>query len=162
MDNENYQLLIDKALKFLSFRPRSKYEISRKLQQLASQKNISLQLVDKVVSDLELKNLINDKEFINWWREQRDEFRPKGKKLLKIELRQKGIDGKIVDEVLNTEGRESHHEFFLAFTIAQKRLSRLSNLSPDDIKNKLTSFLARRGFDWETINQVIDTIFKKE
>ena len=41
MKEESYQLLIDKALRFLSFRSRSKYEVATKLKQFAIKKGIS-------------------------------------------------------------------------------------------------------------------------
>lgn len=159
---DEYQLLIDKALKFLSFRPRTKKEMISKLQQLVIKRGIPQAILDKVILDLEQKNLINDKEFATWWINQRDTFRPKGRKLIKIELRNKGIEKEIIDEVLEEEENPKSHEFEMALTLAQKRISRLSSYSKEKVEEKITALLLRRGFNWEVVHKVIDTITKKD
>lgn len=159
---DDYQLLIDKALKFLSFRPRTKKEMVSKLQNIVIKRGISQAILDKVILDLEQKNLINDKEFVTWWINQRDTFRPKGRKLIKIELRNKGIEKEIIDEVLEEEENPKSHEFEMALTLAQKRISRLSSYSKEKVEEKITALLSRRGFNWEVVHKVIDTITKKD
>src|SRR5437016_3045700 len=99
MDTQSYQLLIDKALKLLSYRPRSKSEIVNKLKPISVKNGISEKIFDQTISDLEKRNLINDEEFAQWWVDQRAEFRHKGKRLLKIELLQKGIENGIIEKV---------------------------------------------------------------
>ena len=159
---DQYQLLIDKALKFLSFRPRSKKEIIIKLQPYALKRSIPSQILDRVISDLEQRNLINDKEFTQWWIAQREAFRPKGDRLLKIELRQKGIENSIIAEILDNARKLGSTEFEQALTLAQKRYIKISQLPEYKIKEKITGLLGRRGFAYETIYKVIDTIIKKD
>ncbi|OGG15109.1 hypothetical protein A2773_04430 [Candidatus Gottesmanbacteria bacterium RIFCSPHIGHO2_01_FULL_39_10] len=162
MKEESYQLLIDKALRFLSFRSRSKYEVATKLKQFAIKKGISEKIVQQVVIDLEEKNLLNDKDFILWWKEQRDTFRPKGIRLLKMELRNKGVDSRLIDEVLKEAENPHTNEFELALSLAQKKVSRISSLPKIQQKEKIASLLSRRGFTWEIIYEVIDTVLKKD
>jgi regulatory protein len=160
--DKDYQLLIDKALKLLSFRPRSKKEIQGRLEQLAIKKGISSKLVQKAIYDLEEKRLIDDKEFIKWWITQRETFRPKGQRLIKMELRNKGIETKTIDEVFEEKNKSGSNEFELALTLAQKRYQKFANLPKEELKSKLAALLGRRGFNWDTIYEVIDTILKKE
>ena len=162
MKEESYQLLIDKALRFLSFRSRSKYEVATKLKQFAIKKGISEKIVQQVVIDLEEKNLLNDKDFILWWKEQRDTFRPKGIRLLKMELRNKGVDSRLIDEVLKEAENPHTNEFELALSLAQKKVSRISSLPKIQQKEKIASLLSRRGFTWKIIYEVIDTVLKKD
>lgn len=159
--DESYHLLIDRALKLLSFRPRSKKEIYLRLNQLALKKGISHKTIDKVMLDLEEKNLINDKEFSKWWIDQRDTFRPKGKRLLKIELRNKGISSETIETITQQQNITSSHEFELALSLAQKKISKLPKLPPLKLKEKISNHLLSRGFSWDTISEVIDTLLKK-
>ena len=162
MKEESYQLLIDKALRFLSFRSRSKYEVATKLKQFAIKKGIPEKIVQQVIIDLEEKNLLNDRDFILWWKEQRDTFRPKGTRLLKMELRNKGVDSRLIDEVLEVSENPKTSEFELALSLAQKRVPKIAHLPVNKQKEKIGSLLARRGFKWEIIYKVIDTIIKKD
>ena len=98
MDKEHYQLLIDKALKLLSIRPRSEKELYGKLFQFSFKRKISQKTIEKVISDLKDRKLIDDKNFISWWVDQRDTFRPKGERVLKVELRQKGVATADIEE----------------------------------------------------------------
>lgn len=161
MDNDSYQLLIDKALKLLSFRPRTKKEITTRLHGLVLKKGITNKVLDKVILDLEEKNLINDREFVSWWITQRETFRPKGTRLLKIELRQKGIDSNIIEEVLE-ERQSGPNQFEQALALAQKRYTKISSLPTLKVKEKIVGLLGRRGFSYDIIYEVIDTLFKKD
>ncbi|MBI2611277.1 regulatory protein RecX [Candidatus Gottesmanbacteria bacterium] len=161
MDQDQYQLLIDKALKLLSIRPRSQKELYGKLFQYSFKRGIAKKTIDKVITDLEERKLVSDKAFISWWVDQRDTFRPKGKMLLKQELRQKGIATADIEEFFSVN-KLYRSEFEKALTVAQKKLNLYKNLPKVELKQKLEGALARRGFDWDTIYDVIDTMIKKE
>lgn len=158
---ESYQLILDKALRLLSFRPRTKKEIRGKLSQMAIKRGIHNDVIDKVLQDLIENKLIDDREFVRWWMTQRDTFRPKGKRLIKIELRNKGVEKEIIDEIVVQKENSRSHEFEMAFSVAQKKLKLYQHLPLLKLKEKLSSHLARRGFDWDTIYAVIDTVIKK-
>lgn len=162
MDDKNYQLLIDKALKLLSFRPRSKKEIYIRLSQLAQKKGITHKILDKVILDLEEKNFINDDDFVKWWIEQRDSFRPKGKRVLKQELKNKGIEPKTIDKIFAEQNITSTHELELALFLARKKLGKLPKLPENMLKKKITNHLISRGFSWDIISEAVDTTCKKE
>ncbi|MBI4067221.1 regulatory protein RecX, partial [Candidatus Gottesmanbacteria bacterium] len=148
-------------LKLLSFRPRTKKEITTRLHGLVLKKGITNKVLDKVILDLEEKNLINDREFVSWWITQRETFRPKGTRLLKIELRQKGIDSNIIEEVLE-ERQSGPNQFEQALALAQKRYTKISSLPTLKVKEKIVGLLGRRGFSYDIIYEVIDTLFKKD
>ena len=146
-----FQKILDKALRFLSIRPRSRKEILIYLGKKIRQNQL---IIDKVLSELENLGLVDDYDFACWWVEQRITFRPKGKKALIFELRQKGIDPEIIEKVIN----QKVDEVALAKIVAEKKLRILKNLSPTELRSKLEGFLARRGFRWETIKKVLDQV----
>ncbi|MBI2587417.1 RecX family transcriptional regulator [Candidatus Amesbacteria bacterium] len=90
------QALLDQSLKFLSYRPRSKKEVETFLRKKTKDDT----LINQTITKLEAAKLINDEEFGRWVIESRSRSRPRGIRLLKQELKQKGVDTDInVDEV---------------------------------------------------------------
>lgn len=161
MDDDVRQKVQNYALKLLSFRPRAKKEMQCKLMRFASKYNITSQIVDLVISDLSLKNLINDEEFANWWKEQRQRSRPKGQRAIRTELLQKGIGKDILEKVLVSNQDEKEKDFKLASRFAERKMSLYKNMPENVIKSKIANLLVRRGFDWEIVHKVIDCFFEK-
>ena len=91
-----FEYLTAKALRLLSYRPRSIREIKRRLIRT----NADTKTINRVIADLIDQNMLNDQEFAKWWVDQRVKFRPRGNYALTRELAQKGIDREIIDSVL--------------------------------------------------------------
>lgn len=152
-------LLLNQTLRLLSRRPRS----SKEIHQYLHKKHATDRQKEFIIQKLERANYINDEEFVKWWLNQRQTFRPKGNIALYQELRQKGVDEKLIKNILDQKGEGSEtSQHSLALTLAQKRLQRLHGLSQLEAKQKLSRFLAGRGFDWETVKDVIDSLVKKD
>lgn len=160
MENDNYQKLRDYALKLLSIRPRSKEETRGKLLWFSIKKGISPKLAEKLIEELASQNFINDEEFAAWWVEQRHSFRPKGKTAIKLELLKKAVDKEVIVRVLERK-KEEISELELAQEVVRKKISLYKNETPEVKKRKVTGLLLRRGFDWETVSKVIDSLPKK-
>ncbi len=156
---DDFEKSYNKALRFLSFRPRSEKEVKDNLKR----KKAGSLVIDKVVAKLKEKKFINDLEFAKWWVEQRTIFRPTSLRLIKIELLQKGIAKEIVDNLIY-DLRFKIDDLEQAKKLVDKRMKRFRNkfgMTREEIYQKLGGFLARRGFDWETIKQAIDEVVKK-
>jgi regulatory protein len=163
MEDDKYQKLRNYALKLLSFRPRSYKELSGRLMQYSIKKGIPKTIVEKIISELTNQNLINDEEFAVWWIEQRRSSRkPKGQKVIELELLQKGIDKEIIDKLLLGDNDVMESEFQNALSLASKKQSLYKNYPPREARAKIGGYLFRRGFTWVIINRVIDSIFTKE
>lgn len=124
----------EKVLHFLSFRPRSEKEIRDYL----TKKKVD---PDSFITRLKHLKLLDDREFVQWLLDQRASFKPKGKKALRQELFQKGIARELVDELLADVDEIAEAEKILV----------KKKLPPD----KMTAYLARRGFSWSTIKTVL-------
>lgn len=162
-DLSRQQKLWEKALKFLSFRPRSEKEIRHYLVK----KKVDEEEIRWVMDKLKEQGYINDEEFARWWIEQRQTFRPKGWRVLKQELRQKGVSQAIIEGIGNPfagqAGQESGiSELEMARRLAQKKYARFQNLPREKLFQKMGQSLLRRGFTWETVKKTIDEILKKE
>ena len=140
-----------RALKIISYRNRSVSEVRQHLRK----KQISDEIIDHVVYRLDQNGLLDDNQFANLWVENRNEFRPRSHRMLAIELRKKGIGEDIITQVLeNTTADEE-----LAYNAAQKQVRRYRTLDWQDFRRKLGSFLARRGFSYETVNLTVHQIW---
>lgn len=151
----DFPKLLERVLKFLSIRPRSRQEILNYLRKKIPQDEV---LREKVLKEAESLDLIDDRDFAVWWVEQRMTFRPKGKRALFFELKQKGLEKNLIEEVLN----EKIDELSLAKPLAEKKWLSLKKLPPMVGQQKLVGFLSRRGFSWEVIKKVLDRVGKKK
>ena len=147
------------AQKFLAVRPRSKQEIIDNLKKkLAKGDFMDPPIVlAGVLNKLEKLDFVNDTEFAKWWVEQRQKFRPRGEQAIRFELYSKGIDRGIIDLIFDHyKTPENEIE-----RIARKRLSSYKNLSKRDFRQKMSVYLARRGYKWDEISPVVDSLLRE-
>lgn len=137
-DREKYLAAV---LKLLSIRPRSKKEITEYL----SRKHLSDDLINQITAYLEQYKLIDDAEFARWLVESRSRSRPRGLRLLKQELKSKGISAADIDV----------DEPALALQALQKKLPLWKKLPYRDYRLKAGRYLASRGFSWDVIDRVV-------
>lgn len=119
------------ALNFLSYRPRSEFEI----RQMFRRKK--LEDIEEIVEKLKKLGQINDEEFAKWYIDQRRTFRPKGKRAIEMELLRKGVKIKVESSISETE-------------LAKRALEKYRGIKTPE---KISRFLASRGFDWDTIKE---------
>ncbi len=142
-----------RAINLLSYRPRSEYEVRQYLQRL----EVNTECIDSVVAWLKEQNLINDREFVARWAENRAATNPMGRHRLIAELAQKGIDRAIIEETLD-QLIELPDEYSCALKLAKKQAWRYRNSEPEAARRKLMAFLQRRGFAFDTVRAVTASI----
>ncbi len=151
---DNFENLLNKSFKFLSYRPRSEKEVRDYLLRKKAD-DITL---ERIIQSLKENNFINDVDFTKWWIEQRTKFRPKAQRLIKLELLRKGIAKDLIEEILQDKTVETETDLDKAKKIAQKKLLRYKNEEPHKKYEKMVRFLASRGFNWDTIKEVVDQL----
>ncbi|MBU2036049.1 RecX family transcriptional regulator, partial [Patescibacteria group bacterium] len=92
-----FQKTLDKLLRFATLRPRSQREIRYWLRR----KKVHESLNEELFKRLRRLELLDDEKFTKWWIDQRLSFKPRGKRALKYELFQKGIDKEVIEKILN-------------------------------------------------------------
>lgn len=150
---DNLPKFLNKAYRFLKYRPRSEKEIVNYLKK----KKATPLMVRRILAVLRKQNYLNDQEFVAWWLEQRSTFRPRGKMALRAELRQKGVDQSLVNQALI-----EIDELPLAMkVVAQQKKKIGQKIGKRVLKHKMAAALGRRGFAWGTINKVLEKTFSK-
>jgi regulatory protein len=80
ISKSEFQKILDKALRFVSLRPRSVSEMKQYLGFKLKGKEESGFLIEKVVDRLIGSKFLDDEVFAKWWIEQRATFRPRDRK----------------------------------------------------------------------------------
>lgn len=156
--SDDFGVNLNRALRFLSFRPRSEKE----MRDYFKKKQVDPLVSQKIIDKLKENKFLNDMEFARWWVEQRTLIKPRAWRIIKIELKQKGISSEIIEELnINSESEEKN-DLTMAIELAQKRLPRYKNLSRQEIYQKMGRFLISKGFDYDTVKRSIDEVFSKE
>lgn len=157
IETSDRQKILAKVFNFLSYRPRSQKEVRDYLVK----KKVDAEEITDILKYLSEKKYLNDEEFARWWIKQRMTFRPSGWRLLKMELRQKGVGEEIAEKILSDKDIKISGEE-LARKVVEKKWKVLGRLPSQEAREKLIAALARRGFEWEIIKGVVDETLKKK
>jgi regulatory protein len=145
------------ALRLLEARPRTEREIRDRLRR----KEFLPQQIDTVVSRLRELHLLDDSQFARLWISNRQNVSPRGATALRQELRAKGVDRQIADEII-AEQTDAESERAACESVARKAVRRYAD-SPDraTFQRKLGGYLLRRGFRFETIKPILDQLWNE-
>ncbi len=142
---------VSAAMRALEQRMQTSKELRTRLQR----KGFAPERIDAALVKLAGYGYLNDERFAELWIENRLAHRPRGKRMLEQELRQKGIDRQIVDETVSSMEIDDHTA---ALELATKKLRSVHGLPLDEQKKKLTGVLARKGFDYGVIRTTLETL----
>ena len=117
------------------------------------------EIIQDVIAVLERYGYLNDRTFAEEWIRSRMQGKPKGKFALRYELLRKGIEKSIIEDALNQAFDESK-EVDIALELARRKIRSYRGDDPTVARRKLQGFLLRRGFNFETVNDVIQQIMK--
>lgn len=143
---------VQQALLFLSYRPRSESEIRQNLRKHEYPEEV----IEQTLARLKQDGLANDGEFARAWVENRSSLRPRSRRLMAMELRQKGLDQESISSAVEDVNDEA-----LAYEAAQKRAARFKHLEWIEFRKKLSEFLARRGFAYSVVSPVVSRIWNE-
>jgi regulatory protein len=149
---DNVEIALQRALNYLSYRPRSEKEVRQNLKKHDTHPGV----IDEIIDRLKRGGLVNDSSFAELWVENRSEFRPRGARMLRSELWQKGISDEVISETLDDLDETS-----LALKAARKKARRYRDLEREEFRKKLFGFLARRGFHYGIIAEVVPTVWEE-
>jgi len=143
---------LQQALLFLSYRARSESEIRQNLRK----HEILETVIEETIGRLRRDGLANDDQFASAWVENRSTFRPRSRRMMALELRQKGLDDESMKSALKDVDDNA-----LAYEAAQKRAPRFKSLEWSEFRKKLSDFLARRGFPYSVVAPVVLRIWNE-
>jgi len=139
-----------RALRYLSYRPRTEAELRAYLDK----HGVAASIIDQVIARLRDLGLVDDAAFARAWVENRGTFRPRGRRALRAELQQKGVPQADIERALAEVDEERW-----ALQAGAKALRRYAHLEWPAFRQKMGAYLARRGFDYETIRAVLPQLW---
>lgn len=134
----------NQALGLIARRPRSQWELETYLLR----KGYDIDQTQHVVHRLTALSYVNDRAFAEAWVADRRTFKLVSRRRLRQELRAKRVSDEVIALVLNAD--ETTDADALTELVAKKR--RQSRYQDD---SKLMQYLARQGFSYEDIKQVL-------
>ncbi|MBN1667610.1 MAG: RecX family transcriptional regulator [Anaerolineales bacterium] len=146
------EVAFQRALNYLSYRDRSTQEIRDHL----GKHGVEEEVIAEVLARLARDRLVDDRQFAALWVENRSEFRPRGRRALAQELRQKGIGVQVIDETLSDLDEEQ-----LAYQAACLQVRKYRELEWPEFRRKLSAFLARRGFSYGTVATAVRQVWQE-
>lgn len=141
----------ESALRLLGVRPRAEQELRDRLKQ----KGYEPETIDRALDRIRNWGYLDDADFARRWVDNRIEHRPRSKRLLAMELRQKGVDRETIS---NTIEETEFDEADAATELARKAVAKMSSLDPEVARRRITGQLARRGFDYATIRTALERV----
>jgi regulatory protein len=179
---DEFQREYNRALNLLAVRPRSTAEVRDRLRR----KNVAPDMIDAVIARLQRAQYLDDAEFARYWIGERARSSPRGARLLRGELRNKGVSPALIEEALanfEAEAAAEHaarqaaapaddsddtepdlvdgadsRELREAWGLAQRKLRAYSNLDPVTFRRRMSGFLLRRGYGYDVVSRVLKHI----
>lgn len=144
-----YKDAFERACRFLQARGRSEHEIRSKLQSLGFDDPAISDVVDRLIQ----MRLIDDSDFARMWIEERNLLKPSSRRVLINELREKGIDKRII---LNAIDKYAPDDIEIAVEIAKKKLSQIPpDTEMNSLRQRIYKYLSYKGFDYETSKRAV-------
>lgn len=143
------------ALTFLGQRVRSQTEVEQRLQQ----REFTPEAIAQTMVRLRQEGYLDDTNFGQQWVANRQRFRPRSERALRYELRRKGMDNSVIDEVIQEAEID---EDAAAWSAIEPKIARWQGLERAQFSQKAGGFLARRGFGHEVARRVIERAWNQQ
>ncbi len=150
LDPEELKRAKATAMRYLSYRDRSEFEVSERL----GQKEFTKDIIQETVGWLTALNYLNDERFALAWSRSRVDAKKFGEYRLRRELSAKGLASETIEQTLRIVYAETN-EWDLAHACAQKKLSHLKGIDPKSQSRRLAQFLQRKGFASDTVFKTV-------
>jgi regulatory protein len=144
---------LNAALHYLSYRLRSEAELRQRLHR----RGFDGDNVEAALAKLREQGLVDDLAFAQFWKDNREAFRPRSRWLTKLELRQKGVANDIIDQVVADVDEEDS-----AYRAAVSRARSLPRSDYQSFRRRLGEYLKRRGFSYQVITHTIERVWQEK
>ena len=150
--SDQFHRSLNAAAHYLSYRPRSEFEIRQRLHQ----HGFDGDSVEAVIAKFKEQGLVDDMAFAQFWKDNRESFSPRSQWLTKLELRRKGVASNIIDQIANTIDDEDN-----AYRAALSKARSLPLSDYQGFRRRLGDYLKRRGFGYGVINHTIERLWQE-
>ena len=150
--SDHFHRCLNAAAHYLSYRPRSEFELRERLHQ----RGFEGDSVEAVLAKLKEQGLVDDTAFAQFWKDNRESFSPRSQWLTKLELRQKGVASDIIDRVVDDIDNDDS-----AYRAALSKARSLPLADYESFRRRLGEYLKRRGFGYGVINHTLERLWQE-
>jgi regulatory protein len=140
------------CLNALAVRAKSRGELAAQLKR----RGIPLDVANEVLDCLERSKLINDLDFARAWSKSRLSSKKISKRVLAQELRRKEVDDDLIAIALDEISSDDEYE--AALQLGERKARSLQNYAEDVRERRITSALARKGYNYGIISRVLKEV----
>ncbi len=151
--SDRFYRCFNAAIHYLSYRYRSEFEVRERLQR----RSFDSDSIEAVIAKLKEQGLVDDTAFAQFWKDNRGVFSPRSQWLIKSELKQKGVAGDIIDQVVNTVNNNDS-----AYRAAVGKARSLPRSDYQGFRRRLGEYLKRRGFSYGVINHTVEQVWQEQ
>lgn len=151
-DEDGRRRGLEAAYRLLAARPRSERELRDRLARRGFRRG----QIDFVTGRLRELGYLDDAGFARYWTEQRAERSPRARRLIRAELVSKGVESGIATSAVEDLSDEE-----AAYRAAGRRLRALQAMEYREFRERLGSFLTRRGFGYEVARRTIQRCWEE-
>ncbi len=142
-----YEKTMTRALKLLSYKPRSVAEIRARLNE---KEWAEAQVVEQVIARLSELGYLDDEQFAARFADSRLTMKPLGRTRLRRDLQRKKVSAQVVEQALEQAYEEHSEEELIARAIAKRTRLKGAPTTREEAK-KLFDYLIRRGFSYDLV-----------
>ena len=155
--SDDERRLLEAAMRFLAPRPRSRAEVRRRLMRpRPKQPAPPAEMVERVLDRLQHMRLLDDRQFADFWVENRERFSPRSARALGQELRQRGVPREVAEEAAGGTDDEER-----ALVAGRQKLRGAAGLEYDAFQARLGGFLLRRGFSYGVARGAVRALWEE-
>lgn len=143
---------LDAALRLLAARPRSEAELRERL----TRRGLPPDVIRHTLERLRDYGYVNDVEFARFWVASRSGATPRGRYVVRRELRAKGVAQDTAAEAMAALAEED-----AARRAALKKARGLHGLDYQAFRTRLAGYLVRRGFSYDVVRRTVDALWKQ-
>jgi regulatory protein len=153
VEGDTKEKVLQSALKLVDFRSRTERELKDKL----SKKGFDQEKIEGVLVKLRESRIVQDDRFAESWVENRNNFHPRSQRLIKYELKNKGITEEVIEEAL----KNSADDEALAYNAAIKMRNRYSGFDWQVFQKKISAYLLRKGFSYDVVSSTVKKVWQE-
>lgn len=145
---EEYNKVKQAVLRYLSYKPRTVYEV----KQFLKQKEYDLTLGEQAIGEMKQQGFLDDRQYAKNWVAERNR-KGYGTLRLRQELARKGVASSYIDEALIEMDEEEQRQ--LAMKVAERRYLRICGEPWPTIERRLGHYLLRQGYPMSLVYTVL-------
>ena len=154
--DKSFTKLRDYSFNLLARKSYSCFEMERKLKRYAQRRSIEDHHIQTLMEKLKKLKYLDDQKFASNYIDYRLRNNPRGKFLIKRELKVKGVDDNFIERAL---GEKEINEEEMAEALLQKKQRSWKGVEAKKKREKAYRYLTSRGFRMEIVYKTVNRCY---